>query len=479
MAVDPFTQQIIQFYSCSTAIEGELAKVPFSNNYTAGLMASPRGRPMLDSQMQLAMYSGLLDPPMNASAALDFECRTGNCTFPSTDDGATFLTLALESRCADISNDISISVNERTEDSSNYTYVTTTTSILDYGIQLDNISSLIMQSGFGYSDDSPSSSLLKISFLMLEKVHGVGSQHMKAFECEFSPVVNTYSANITNGVLLEQVLDTQRMQYWSNSQFSTQALLLVNRTVREGEWHECTSSGEPSDEHNLPVNNVPTKPYMYTEPGLGPGAQSSDDSPGTDSSRSNYSTSWWPQDCVYLIAETPTAGLGASLHGFLGRESLEFDYWNKRAKGNLWSVNLWRNGSATLETVQAAMDGLSQSITARWRQGDEVSNNVGPVVGTVWGDQTCVRVNWVWISLPAGLLLLTIVFLVLIITRTRSKRAHVWKSSIFAVLFSGLDQDTRKADGPVGSLEDMKVAAERATVRLEDTKEGFRLVGQV
>lgn len=34
MAVDPFTQQIVQFYSCSTVVEGEPATVPYSNNYT-------------------------------------------------------------------------------------------------------------------------------------------------------------------------------------------------------------------------------------------------------------------------------------------------------------------------------------------------------------------------------------------------------------------------------------------------------------
>jgi hypothetical protein len=51
--------------------------------------------------------------------------------------------------------------------------------------------------------------------------------------------------------------------------------------------------------------------------------------------------------------------------------------------------------------------------------------------------------------------------------------------SIFAVLFSGLDQETRKAYGrEVVSLEEMKVAADGLIVRLEDTKEGFRLVGQ-
>lgn len=108
MAVDPFTQQVVQFYSCSTMVEGERATVPFSNNYTGYIWGA-----QLDPQMQSATYIGLVDPPANISTALKFECRTGNCTFPSTDDGATFMSLALESRCTDIGKDIAFSVGAR------------------------------------------------------------------------------------------------------------------------------------------------------------------------------------------------------------------------------------------------------------------------------------------------------------------------------------------------------------------------------
>lgn len=167
-----------------------------------------------------------------------------------------------------------------------------------------------------------------------------------------------------------------------------------------------------------------------------------------------------------------------TLDSLLGNQSLSFDTVNKRATGDLWAVSLWRNGFATLDTVQAAMDGISRSITACWRRGDGISSNIGPTFGTVWDSQTCLDVNWRWIALPGGLLVFTILFLVLTILKTRSMQAQAWKSSIFAVLFSGLDQEARQAAGPVTALREMKSAADKAMVRVEDTKEGSRLVSQ-
>lgn len=477
MAVDPFTQQVVQFYSCSTVVEDERATVPFSNNYTTGSWITH-----LDRQMQSAMYIGLLDPPANTSSALEFECRTGNCTFPSTDDGATFLSLALESRCADIGSDVAFSVGGRNFTDSVFGHethpkmTTLNATLSGYGLQLNNYSNNVMQSGSQYPTDWPSHVLRQIAYLTMSSRWGYRGepQDTHAFECEFYPVVNTYSANITNGVLLEQVLDSQRMDVWPAGD-NTRALLIVNRTIRGGKWHGCTGDLGPSNENNFPVFIDDSGPIL----GIDVPSTMLIDIPSMTMMDPSENTTWWPQDCVYWLPQQIAASLSEAISNLLGTVILSYDWEIERAKGNPWSVNLWNNGTPTLEMVQAIMDGMTRSVTARLMQGDGISVNMGPANGTVWGTQTCVGVNWEWLALPAGLLLLTIIFLVLTIVRTRSKQAHVWKSSIFAVLFSGLDQETRKSDGPLMSLEEMKAAADRATVRLEDTKEGFRLVGQV
>ncbi|KAG6357754.1 hypothetical protein INS49_013633 [Diaporthe citri] len=466
MAVDAFTQQVVQFYSCPTVVDGERATVPFSNNYTADFWGTQS-----DPQMQSATYVGLIDPPANISAALKFEYKTGNCTFPSTDDGVTFMSLALESRCTDIGKDVAFSTGTRNFTDSVFGHETnpkmaTVNAILpSYKLQLNNYSSNVMQSGSRASTSCPSHFLRQVAFLTMSSRWGYRGepQDSHAFECGFYPAVNTYSANITNGVLFEQVLDSQRMDY-------PQARLIVNRTIREGKWHECTGNPGPSDENNVPVD------IDFSVHSCG-SAILSGNTP-EEMTDPSYNITWWAHDCVYSLDLDIAEGLSEAISGLLGTGTLSYDWAIEHAKGDPWSVNLWNNGAPTLDTVQAIMDGMTRSVTARLRQGNGIGVNMGPANGTVWGMQTCVGVNWGWLALPAGLLLLTILFLVLSIIRTSSRQARVWKSSIFAVLFSGLDQVTRKSDGPVVSLEEMKAAADRATVRLEDTKEGFRLVGQ-
>lgn len=473
MAVDPFTQQVVQFHSCSTMVEGERATVPFSNNYTGYFW-----RAQSDMKMQSATYIGLIDPPANISAALKFECRTGNCTFPETDDGATFMSLALESQCTDIGKDVAFSTSTEnftdpvTGQEINPQTATMNAMLPTYKLQLSNYSSKVMQSGSRAPTGCPSHFLTQVAFLTVSRHWGYQGepQDSHAFECEFYPAVNTYSANITNDVLFEQTLDSQRMDVWTQKYSYPQVLLMVNRTIREGKWHERTGTPDPSDENNVPMDIDLRDISCGSEIIWGATPEGLTDP--------SYNITWWPQDCIYLLDLDIAEDLSEAISSLLGTGALSYDYTTQRAKGDPWSVNLWNNNTLTLDTVQATMDGMTRSVTACLRQGDGISINMGPANGTVWEVQTCVGVNWQWLALPAGLLLLTMVFLVLTIIRTRSKQARVWKSSIFAVLFSGLDQEMRNADKPMGSLEEMKAAADKATVRLEDTKEGFRLVGQ-
>ncbi|KAI1112127.1 hypothetical protein F5Y14DRAFT_453421 [Nemania sp. NC0429] len=465
IAIDPFAQQIIQYYSCSMVVEGSHASVPFSNNYTDGLTDGTTGLPKIDLQMQSAIYIGLLNPPANTSAALSYTCPTGNCTFPSTEDGATYMTLALGSECADISSKVRYSVS-----TTNYTKtrnrtvaeIWTKASLADYHISLGNHStgdaSAVMQSSYKFQSQFQSSYLYKVAFLM--RAAHPRPPTTRAFECTFYPAVHTYSANITNGVLIERLLDSQRMDVLPG-RFSGFTLLRMNATISDGRWQDCKSAANGSEEHSIGIYYTPQNfPLVvaYRE-----GIFYLED------------ISWWRQPCVYSIGHLATLAIETAVYQFLGNETVLFDAWTGKGEGNLWSVNLWRDGNATLNTVQTAMDGLGYAITARWRQGDGISTNAGPLVGTALKNRTCVRVNWFWIALPASLLLLTTTFLVLTIIRTNLDSGLVWKSSALPMLFIGLDEETRQSAGRVTELDEMKAAAASATVQLRETKDGFRL----
>ncbi|KAF7673568.1 hypothetical protein GT037_008183 [Alternaria burnsii] len=82
--------------------------------------------------------------------------------------------------------------------------------------------------------------------------------------------------------------------------------------------------------------------------------------------------------------------------------------------------------------------------------------------------ETCILVQWAWLSFFASLVLLTVVFLSLTVWKTRG--AHgleaakgVWKSSVLAVLFSGFNES------------EMIQCAEGTKVALNPTEHGWRL----
>lgn len=105
LAVDPFTQQVLQFQSCPVPMDGLTAIIVRTNNYTIGRSATNGAGPSIDAKMTAALYQGMLNPPSNASAAMSTYCASGNCTFPSSDNVA-YSSLAICPSVDDISGSV-------------------------------------------------------------------------------------------------------------------------------------------------------------------------------------------------------------------------------------------------------------------------------------------------------------------------------------------------------------------------------------
>lgn len=59
---------------------------------------------------------------------------------------------------------------------------------------------------------------------------------------------------------------------------------------------------------------------------------------------------------------------------------------------------------------------------------------VWPAHGTSWFMQTSILVHWAWITLPALLVVLTVIFLAITTWQNQSRRLDVWKSSMVPLL---------------------------------------------
>lgn len=102
LAIDPVTQQILRYYSCSILNDGVNATIPRTSAYDTVGVRIITVLNTLDIGMQSAINSGLYNPTM--SKDVSFNCPTGNCTFPST-----YRSVGYCSKCTNITEQIVVS----------------------------------------------------------------------------------------------------------------------------------------------------------------------------------------------------------------------------------------------------------------------------------------------------------------------------------------------------------------------------------
>ncbi|PWY88170.1 hypothetical protein BO70DRAFT_377746 [Aspergillus heteromorphus CBS 117.55] len=119
--------------------------------------------------------------------------------------------------------------------------------------------------------------------------------------------------------------------------------------------------------------------------------------------------------------------------------------------------------------LNTMFDSLASSLTMHARS----SVCAASITGTTWTVESFVHVQWPWLTLPVVLLVLTLVFLVTTVIRTRNQ--FIWKSSPLALLFSDLAVEAPHAFERSPDLSLMEEASRRMTVFLETTAGGAKL----
>jgi hypothetical protein len=138
------------------------------------------------------------------------------------------------------------------------------------------------------------------------------------------------------------------------------------------------------------------------------------------------------------------------------------------------------------------MSNLANTMTATMRQAVPgfdpglplviVNEQVGGTAktdayGTVLQSQTCIRVHWPWLILPASLLLLTATFLAATAAQTPMRLLpEAWKSSSLAVLFFGLSDQTVGKIGAVAGMDNVLEKAREIRASLSHGQGGWKLV---
>jgi Protein of unknown function (DUF3176) len=463
MAIDPFAQQVIQYNYCSTAAPNIAALIPRTNNYTAGTRAANGGAGHSSSAMNAAFFGeGLYNPPINASSNIHISCPTGNCTFPTTSKGISYMSLGMCSSCEDISNTVTNSSGQVTGPDG-----TLVTEIIDYmlpsnlSIPLEEhvvAASLVLTPPENLVQGMITQSMTTFEMLMMDMDDCKNSFTLQgcrvwAARCSLSPCMKSYSASINDGILGEQELSSIPLQTLPAAAGSAYFSIFANSTVVDGQMRDCEPTNEPTERNTLRMAEGVT--WLSQE-----------------YFKNVSSAPYYPPECAFTLASGSTDGLATSLFGTYNNQNItkiQDDY-----NGNPWMLQLFNNGTGTPEALEAAIKGLANAVTAAIRNGGDQVNSA-PATGTVMVLQTCISVRWAWLVLPASLLVLATFFLVATIMQTSADTmGKGWKSSPLALLFHGFCSETVESVGSVDRSSEMEATARKMRAQLKWEKNGWK-----
>lgn len=139
-----------------------------------------------------------------------------------------------------------------------------------------------------------------------------------------------------------------------------------------------------------------------------------------------------------------------------------------------WVGQLHNHGNVSFDTIDAFWADIAEAMTMTIRQSaDALLNTNGTTrnyaVGVAYNTETCVIVQWPWLSLPAALIFQMIVFLV--VTMVKSRHVVLWKESPLALLVYGLEQDLRDELHNSYKLKAVEKLAREMVVQLGDHHE--------
>lgn len=175
----------------------------------------------------------------------------------------------------------------------------------------------------------------------------------------------------------------------------------------------------------------------------------------------NTTTSkYYPDDCVWVISTQAFTALNGALASFFDGSTVNGTNGDPNLPyGDIWSLNLYCNATADFTSVDEFVRNLTISMTSVIRQNGDTPSSAY-ALGSAYGLQTCIGVQWAWLSLPAAVLGLAIIFLVATILQTAMRSPHAtWKSSPLALLFHGISPETLERYGRLRETKEMEESA--------------------
>ncbi|KAF6813054.1 hypothetical protein CPLU01_14747 [Colletotrichum plurivorum] len=479
LAIDPFSQAIVNHKGCEIVANFGRATVSRANNYSTNgdLRFDTYGKPIpiTNAEMLAAINRGLVDPP-KAAEFIGFDCTSGNCTFEQDGGGAYFSSLAMCHSCKDISQEV-VKIFEMGPRTYNTNYYIPWSEDIEGGAVGKGVSTRLLTvaetpSEMHRNDTSPP--VHSFDLLALNKYPVLKGSKKTT---EYRPLAGVYTEEEHgDALLLKRRPTVSRLLEGNETSFG----LVTDSILVDGEERKCKPAADGAEN----IVRVGFRNGSFREV--------ANIVPDFKLSKLPYNLTWqsYPQECVWFVEKTAWTGISWYLRSLLeGRVTTPLeDYDFAFSDGPFWHRRLFSEGNITVATVESAVAGIAASITATMRKDPYGSNNdlagnasavLKEATGRVMVAQTCIYVEWGWIAYPASILALQWAFLAMIFVAC-GRRSAGWESSPLPLLFHGLDEDLRSRERDIDSIKEMLDVSERTKVQLapvEDSRRsGWRFV---
>ena len=453
IAIDPFSQAVIDYAPCQRPDDTDVAQIPRTNRWN-WVNTLPNET---SHWFETNFIAGLLTPPSNTSSLINVHCPSGNCTFPADQHGSSFSSLAMCYSCDDITDQVeeqggqySLPPYPRTIPGDSYTqFFTPPVMPINHTSQEDVDSffsfSSVMLNHPGMDPVAGCIRTNSTSGVTTGSTFENCKSEPFAFNCSLTPCIKTYKASIENFVYQETEVSRELLRpsrlttgsrhddpgwkdwlgYYPMYSLATEEMLI------DGTWHKCEHRDQNETGYPVAVNREKKTLEWHLD-----GVYGND-------------TVFYSWKCTWILQSFPFWWTYEWVRGQISNITMDDGDIRKNGPPRhqldpTWARRLYNRGNASMDTVHELMEGIADTMTVYMRHYSQEDDDIHYSKGTIMVNDTCVSVQWEWMSFLAIMLLLTLVFLVATIAYWyRGNWREDWKSSSLAVLFHGVEPPRR------------------------------------
>jgi len=304
-----------------------------------------------------------------------------------------------------------------------------------------------------------------------------------AARCSLVPCVKTFNASVVAGKLTETLLNTSTNWGTPITPYAPVVTGKLNITIstRYNTSYmvdtECLNANERAmlSEQGYEIDS--TQRWLgynmtFNWAGLGP---------VTNLSNNTFPESMAIRSCIYGSDEIFRVGMSSYLNTTFSGLVTSGEPGIGQFLGSQQLTTIYNYGNVNFDSVALTFENISTTITSYMRQNGVMYYSV-PATGIATQRRTCVAIRWAWVTFPAALVALTLLFFVLLVletwpTQTSGGRNNpgIFKTNPLPLLHHGLWYSERTARNPFDSsadttdLKTMKELARNTTVKFNSS----------